>query len=257
MAEGTFSVETDTAFGSRGVVVGGDWHGLLFPAPDAESDGLIVPRVLIRPDDGGPALIVPSAMLEERGDGTFYLPLDRAATSSYAAAQDEVDEAKVLSGERIVVPVLAETVTIGRRWVETGGGVRVTKRVRERTEVLNEALARDEVTVERVSVNRIVDAPPPTRQEGDTMIIPLLEEVLVVEKRLLLREEVRIARRRHTVREPQTVVLREEEAQVERLAPSTGGASDAREGPVFQEINPGADAEAAQFVDSRPTVLKG
>jgi len=53
-----------------------------------------------------------------------------------------------------------------------------------------------------------------TRYEGDTMIIPILEEVLVVEKRLLLREEIRITRRQSVVRDPQEYILRREEATV-------------------------------------------
>jgi stress response protein YsnF len=222
--DATLHVEPDAAFGATGVVMGGGgWRGRLFPAPDAERDGLVVARVLVRPDDGGPAVIIPAAMLEDRGDGGFFLPLDRAAAASYGADRDEEDEAKILSGERLVIPVLAETVSVGRRLVETGGGVRVTKRVRERAEVIEEALLQEDVTVERVAVNRIVDAAPAQRQEGDTLVIPVLEEVLVIEKRLLLREEVRVTRRQRVVREPRTVTLREERAEVERMAPGADG----------------------------------
>jgi uncharacterized protein (TIGR02271 family) len=230
--------EADPAFGATGVVVGGGWRGKVFPAPDAESDDLVVPRVLVRPDDGGPALLVPRAMLEDQGDGTFLLPLDRAAASSYAAEPEDEESARLLSGERIVIPVLAETLSVGRRLVETGGGVRVTKHVHERAEVIEEPLLREDVTVERVPVNQSVDGTPPSqRQEGDTLILPILEEILVVEKRLLLREEVRITRQRRTVREPQTVTLREEVAEVERLAPGTGGAAGSSE--TWQPV-PGA-----------------
>ena len=57
------------------------------------------------------------------------------------------------------------------------------------------------------------------RQEGDTLIVPVLEEVLVVEKRLLLKEEVRITRTRTEVHSPQAVTLRSEEAVIEEIAP--------------------------------------
>ena len=89
----------------------------------------------------------------------------------------------------------------------------------ERTEVVDLPLTREEVSVERVAVNRVVDGPVETRREGDTWIVPVLEEVLVVEKRLMLREEVRITTRRTEVAEPQTVTLRREEAVVERARP--------------------------------------
>ena len=49
------------------------------------------------------------------------------------------------------------------------------------------------------------------------MIVPLLEEVLVVEKRLMLKEELRITKRRVEDYQSQKVTLRSEEAVVERF----------------------------------------
>jgi stress response protein YsnF len=61
-----------------------------------------------------------------------------------------------------------------------------------------------------------VEGPISAHSEEDTLIIPVLEEVLVVEKRLLLKEEVRITTRRVETHAPKRVVLRREEATVER-----------------------------------------
>ncbi|MCA1628121.1 MAG: YsnF/AvaK domain-containing protein, partial [Acidobacteria bacterium] len=61
--------------------------------------------------------------------------------------------------------------------------------VREREEIVDELLLKEAVEVERVIINREVDAPVPVRYEGETMIVPVLEEMLVVEKRLVLKEE--------------------------------------------------------------------
>ena len=77
--------------------------------------------------------------------------------------------------------------------------------------------AEETVSVERVPINREVAEPPPVRQEGDTTIVPILEEVLVVEKRLVLREEVRITKRRREISERHRVTLRREQAEIERL----------------------------------------
>ena len=60
---------------------------------------------------------------------------------------------------------------------------------------------------------------PATRDEGDTLIIPVFEEVLVIERRIRLKEELHIHRKREIVHEPQQVLLRREEVTVERLAP--------------------------------------
>lgn len=121
------------------------------------------------------------------------------------------------SKDQDAIPVVREELAIGKRMVETGKGVRVSKTVSEREEVVDELLARDDVAVERVSIDRVVDAAsvPAVRHEGETMIVPVLEEVLFVEKRLMLKEELRITSKRREVRNPQRVVLRSEEVSVE------------------------------------------
>ena len=77
---------------------------------------------------------------------------------------------------------------------------------------------RDTVTVERVPVGRDVDGVQPTRTEGDVTIIPVYEEVLVVRTQLVLREEIRLTRRRETVPGPESVSVRRQRVEVERDA---------------------------------------
>ena len=72
----------------------------------------------------------------------------------------------------------------------------------------------------RVPINRYVEKPLPVRQEGGTIIVPILEEVLVVEKRLLLKEELRISKESKMVHKPRRVTLRGEEAVVEHVGPA-------------------------------------
>ena len=115
-----------------------------------------------------------------------------------------------------VVPILAEEVLVGKRTIETGR-VRVHKSVQEREEIVDELLEQETVEVERVPINRIIERPIPTRQEGDVTIISVTKEVLVVEKRLMFTEEVRITRRKSEFHEPQRVVLHSEEIAVEHI----------------------------------------
>jgi uncharacterized protein (TIGR02271 family) len=122
----------------------------------------------------------------------------------------------------VVVPVVAEQLEVQKRKVE-GGGVRIRKTVREREEVVDEPLMREEVQVKRVPVNKVVDGPVPVRHVGDTMIVSLLEEVLVVEKKLMVKEELHITKEQVESYRPQRVRLRTEEAVVERV-------EDGREG---------------------------
>jgi len=120
--------------------------------------------------------------------------------------------------DELVIPIVAETLDIQKRVIVTGG-VRVIKTVTERDEVADEPLLREEVSVERVSINQIIEGPRGTRQEGDTLIIPLMEEVLVIEKRLMLKEELRVTRTQTQTHQPQRVTLRTEEAVIDQIEP--------------------------------------
>ena len=120
-----------------------------------------------------------------------------------------------------MVPVIQETPDVDAPPVETGH-VRIRKMVHGRKEVVAPPLRRDEVRIERVPVNRVVDRAIPVRSEAETVIIPLFEEVVVVEKHLLLKEELPIIKRPVEAHTPQRVPLRCEEAVVERISPEGG-----------------------------------
>jgi stress response protein YsnF len=121
--------------------------------------------------------------------------------------------------EQIRVPVYQEEAWVEKRVVDTGRGVRIHKTVAEHPCQIDERLLRDEVEVSHVPVDRIVplDQAPATRYEGDTLVVPILEEVLVVERRLRIKEEVRITRTRREEHHAETVLLRSEQVSVERF----------------------------------------
>lgn len=97
-------------------------------------------------------------------------------------------------GEHVTVRRYEEVLEPSKRSVEAGT-IAIHKRVETVPAEIDVEVGRDEIAVERVPLNRPIDAMPSVRQEGDTMIIPVVEEVLVTEKRLVLREEVRVTRR--------------------------------------------------------------
>ncbi|MGI4737758.1 MAG: YsnF/AvaK domain-containing protein [Janthinobacterium lividum] len=137
------------------------------------------------------------------------LPADQTPHSSLA------DESAV----PLVIPVIEETASVTRELVETGR-VRLTKTVTEEQHTLPLDLRHEQVEVRRVPVNQFLpdEAPAPdSRREGDTLIIPVLREVMV--KRLLLVEELHVTTRQHVAAAPQTVMLRQEQVAVERLPP--------------------------------------
>ncbi len=91
-------------------------------------------------------------------------------------------------------------------------------------ERVHQDLSGQHVEVERVPIDVLVErdaAPPEPRIEGEVTIVPILEEVLVVEKRLLIKEELRITRHETTNVTDIAVPLRKQRAEIERLKGDT------------------------------------
>lgn len=121
----------------------------------------------------------------------------------------------------ITLPLLREELVTAKRAVETGR-VRVQTRVVEEQAWVRDAVARENVSVERHAIGRVVDRAPSVREEGAITIIPVVEEQLVIEKRLVLVEEIRIVRETRIERIEQPVTLRRQVADVDRLPPTPG-----------------------------------
>jgi uncharacterized protein (TIGR02271 family) len=139
-------------------------------------------------------------------------------TNRNAAATDEKFSQEIEADNRtLIFPVIEEAAFLDKRVVETGK-VRISKRISEREELIDEPLFREEVTVERVPINQYVDQPPQVRHEGDVMIIPVVQEQLVMQKRLVLVEELRVRKQVVETHQPQSVTLRREEIEVRRVA---------------------------------------
>jgi len=117
--------------------------------------------------------------------------------------------------ENIRVPVIEEELEVGKRRVE-GDRVSVRTIPRERTQLVEQPLESMEVEIERIAIDREIDTAPDIRNDGDTTIIPVVEERVIVEKRLFLREEIHVHRRRVVTQFRQNVTLRSQEVVVER-----------------------------------------
>ncbi len=86
--------------------------------------------------------------------------------------------------------LLAEELSVTKETLEAGR-VRISTTTHEREALIDEDLARERIEIETVPIGRRIDAVPEMRQERDTTIIPVVGEVLVVERRLMLKEENR------------------------------------------------------------------
>jgi hypothetical protein len=152
--------------------------------------------------DDGTETSVLATELKVQPDGTFLLD-DKAADGVHEPVREPEP-----------APAAAPRVEPARREEPVIATTRIEKPAPGRDVMFNEPLFSEEVNVERVPVNRIIAGPAQTRQEGDTTIIPVVEEVITLQKRLLLREEVRITRKRTEVREPRRIHMDGEQDRV-------------------------------------------
>jgi uncharacterized protein (TIGR02271 family) len=115
------------------------------------------------------------------------------------------------------IPVLEEQLHLGVRRHETGK-VRAYKKVHEEDLIVSGPVTSEEMQVERIPLNQYIEgAPPEVRYEGDTMIIPVVQEEVVVQTRLVLVEEVRITKKRVETTMERPITVRKEEIIVERF----------------------------------------
>ena len=118
-----------------------------------------------------------------------------------------------------VIPLVEERIAIDKRAVETGK-VRIRTVVEEKLERVSQDLERDDVTIERVPVNREVTEAPRVREENGVLIVPVLEEVVFIEKRLVLKEELHVHRNLKQERVEGAVRVKQMRADVERVRAS-------------------------------------
>ena len=121
------------------------------------------------------------------------------------------------------IPLLEEQVTV-RKTRSVTDRLRVSTTTEEKSVLIEDVLERGALTVERVAVDRAVFEAPGPRQEGDTLIVSIVEERLVVEKRFFVIEELRITRITATEQVTIPETIRTMRATIERAppAPSTG-----------------------------------
>lgn len=122
--------------------------------------------------------------------------------------------------EEVAIPIVEEQVHVGKREVR-GDRLRVTTHTDLVEEHVSETLRTDAVQVTRVPVNRTLtvgEPAPAIRTEGNVTIIPVIEEIVVVEKRFVLKEEIHILREVTTETVEIPVTLRKQRAVIDRTS---------------------------------------
>jgi stress response protein YsnF len=130
-----------------------------------------------------------------------------------------------------VLPIVEEELQVGKRRIESERiQVRMLTDLAE--ELVRQELAGEHLEVERVPMDLLIEPGsdlPRIRTEGSVTIFPVLEEVVVVEKRLRLKEEVRITKRVTTETTETPIMVRKQRAIVERLNSEGGPITEAKE----------------------------
>lgn len=130
-----------------------------------------------------------------------------------------------------VIPLAGEVLRVDKRTVEAGR-VRVTVATETAEEIVRETLRTRRAEIERVALGHEIREVPQTREEDGVLVIPVVEEILVVEKRLVLKEEIRLRFVDTEDTVEQAVERRVQRAMVDRMPPSQE-AGEAPPGPVI------------------------
>ena len=147
-----------------------------------------------------------------------------SSTAARSSGVDRAHDSGLRDEEELRIPRVEEELRAGTREREVGR-LRVRKRVRIDRERVRVPKRREEVNVERVPVNR--EASEAEIGEEEEFFVPVSEEEVVVEKRPVVKEEIRL--RKDVVEEEEVVErdVRKEEVDIEDTTTTRGTGRDA------------------------------
>ena len=114
-----------------------------------------------------------------------------------------------------IIPVIQEDVVIGTERAITGT-VRMRTVIDEEEHAIDEPVTITDVEVKRVPVDLWTDEPIADRVEGDTRIISVHREEIIVQRRLHVVEEVHVTSRKREERHREIVRTRKTQVVVDR-----------------------------------------
>lgn len=182
--------------------------GTVVSVPRVEIDDPTLPAdviVLANPESAGPGeeevLRVPREMIERVERDTIYLNAERRAVPRASSAVAATHRLK-MGSSGMTMRAHEEVVEVTPRVVERGY-LSIKKKVGEYLDEQTVRLSHDEVQVEHVPVDEIVPDYIAPYMDGDVYVVPVIEEEVVIQRRLRLKEEIRV--RRNTVERTETI----------------------------------------------------
>src|SRR5215472_7462043 len=159
------------------------------------------------------------------------LPVDGPGATLFSNEEAAMSVRTPADPHDVVVPLYQEQASVTKRRFVTGR-VKVSRVTHQSEKLLIETLAQQRVKIDRIPIGKLINAVPKIREKGDAIIIPIVEEIPVVEHRLVLMEEVWVRRIRSKENHRQRVMLRCQEAVITRDPVEPPVASEATEGIV-------------------------
>lgn len=160
----------------------------------------------VRLDETGQLMQVPYDVIDDDASTDDLVIISGAVSDGVNDVTERADLGQVGEvGDHQTLSLVGEEAIAHVREVDRGK-VLIHKRVETMPHEAQVEVGTDRVDIERVPVNEEYDSAPGTRQEGDTLIVPVVEEVLVVSKRYRVVEEVHVRK----VRDVETQILQEE-----------------------------------------------
>lgn len=210
----------------------GDDYGAIdgYDAQSVFLAGQRIPHSAIERVEGDRLYLKPVSAPDTDANDRFLsdTPTTRLPTSQHAVvdadrSSDIVDVSAALDrgdGE-YRLPVIEERLRVSTREIDLGE-IDIHKTVESVEETWYEPVVHEEVEVERVRVRRNVAVPEQPREEGEWLVIPVMEEVIVVQKQLVVVEEIRIRKQPVTGQQEVRETVRRERVSVEdrRISPS-------------------------------------
>lgn len=150
----------------------------------------------------------------ESGEVNRSETMDDRFTIALDNVQDDDGVIRIETHEEFLEPVIRE---ISR------GKVLINKRIEEVPQELSVDLTQQGIAVERVPIGQVVETAPGPRWEEDTFVMPIVQEEIVVQRRLVLVEEVRLTRTSETEQHLIPGTIRREVIEIVEDLLSDGG----------------------------------
>ncbi|SDV47970.1 YsnF/AvaK domain-containing protein [Chitinasiproducens palmae] len=145
------------------------------------------------------------------------MSISKPANATPTPPAATADAQWLATAEPVVLPLVEEVLEVGKVKIEKEG-MRFRKVEETHYTEVQVSCEAQTYDIQRVTVNQPVAAKFEAYHDGDVLVVPVFEYVPVTEMRLMLKEEVRIAKRTERFDRVEPVQWKRERVEVQRRA---------------------------------------